>query len=220
LSETLTLIDLQERPGLWSAVNDQPNVAWPEFMMHDQVAEKLWHPFLQRFPRYSFALMTAEGAMAASSCAIPIPWDGDPGSLPAGWDGALELGMASSDEVSRSGMALCALGVTVLPAFQKHGCGRRLLIAMKERAQAEGYRALISPMRPTHKHLRPELSMEEYIGLKDEQGRVTDPWLRTHLSLGAKVLKVCPESMRIEGSVEEWEAWAGVKFEQGGPEER
>jgi hypothetical protein len=34
--------------------------------------------------------------------------------------------------------------------------------------------------------------------------------------LGGELLEVCPASMRIEGTREEWEAWAGMSFPDDG----
>lgn len=211
----LELIDLKARPELWALVNNAPNVAWPEFMMHDQVAARHWGNYLRRFPQYSFALLSG-GALAASANAIPLPWDGDTQSLPAGWDAALESGMGAADSPDRSGFALCALGVTTQPDFQGKGCGKQLLLAMKERARSEGFPALITPMRPTHKHHHPALPMADYLRRKNPQGKAEDPWLRTHLSLGAKVLKVAQESMRIEGTLKEWSDWTKMTFGKSG----
>jgi GNAT superfamily N-acetyltransferase len=214
--DEFSVIDLEQRPDLSEAVNAIPGAVWPEFMLRDQVAEKHWPQYLSRYPRYIFALLTQSGTIAAAANAIPVPWDGKIERLPAGWDESLELGVSAEDISQRDKFSLCALGVTTLPTFQGQGCGKKLLSAMKARAAEDGFRALISPMRPTHKHLHPELSMEAYLDRKDAQGRTEDPWLRTHLSLGAKVLKVCPESMRISGSLAEWQAWTGMKFDSTG----
>lgn len=41
-----------------------------------------------------------------------------------------------------------------------------------------------------------------------------DPWLRKHTRLGAQVIKVARESMRVEGSMAEWEYWTGCDLLQ------
>lgn len=210
------LFDLGQRPDLWSLVNDSPNVAWPEFMMHDGVAAEHWFPYLKRYMRYSWAMITEDQRVAAGANAIPVLWDGTLDGLPGGWDAALAAGMALPDETDNSGRALCALGVTTHPDFQGQGLGKQLLGAMKARAREEGYRALISPMRPIAKHKHPRMSMEEYILRKDHEGKAEDPWLKTHLSLGAHILKVAPQSMRIEGSLADWKAWTGVDLVSDG----
>lgn len=58
--------------------------------------------------------------------------------------------------------------------------------------------------------------MERYIQWQDDQGMPFDPWMRVHARLGAKILRVCPRSMRIEGSVLDWESWAEMRFPESG----
>jgi hypothetical protein len=47
-------------------------------------------------------------------------------------------------------------------------------------------------------------------------GTHLDPWLRTHERVGAPIVKVAPESMRVLGTVAEWEEWAGMTFPETG----
>lgn len=58
--------------------------------------------------------------------------------------------------------------------------------------------------------------MDRYIHWRTEEGAPFDPWLRTHWRLGATILKVAPESMRIVGSVTDWETWTHMKFPESG----
>jgi hypothetical protein len=58
--------------------------------------------------------------------------------------------------------------------------------------------------------------MERYIKLKNDKGLPYDAWMRVHASLGARIVKVCPLSMRITGTVEEWEKWTGQSFPETG----
>lgn len=47
-------------------------------------------------------------------------------------------------------------------------------------------------------------------------GLLFDPWLRTHTSLGARILKVCPRSMTITAPVAAWEGWTDMRFPDSG----
>ena len=43
--------------------------SWPEFMLHDPIAEEHWHDLFDRFNDYQFALLDTEnGCMAAMPC--------------------------------------------------------------------------------------------------------------------------------------------------------
>ena len=43
-----------------------------------------------------------------------------------------------------------------------------------------------------------------------------DPWLRVHEVIGGRILALAPESMRITGSVTDWEQWTGMAFPEDG----
>jgi hypothetical protein len=51
--------------------------------------------------------------------------------------------------------------------------------------------------------------------LRDD-GLSIDPWIRTHQRMGARILKVAPNSMVIPGTVAEWEQWADMPFPVSG----
>ena len=39
-----------------------------------------------------------------------------------------------------------------------------------------------------------------------------DPWLRKHVRLGGKIVKIAPRSMVVEGTLEDWKDWTGIDF--------
>ena len=43
-----------------------------------------------------------------------------------------------------------------------------------------------------------------------------DPWMRVHARLGAEIIKACKYSMRIEGSVTDWEKWTDMRLPENG----
>jgi hypothetical protein len=49
-----------------------------------------------------------------------------------------------------------------------------------------------------------------------EDGSAFDPWVRTHLRLGATLGPALPRSLRISGTVGEWEAWTKMRFPESG----
>jgi hypothetical protein len=40
--------------------------------------------------------------------------------------------------------------------------------------------------------------------------------MRVHERLGAKTVKVAPQSMTIDGTIAEWESWTKMKFPESG----
>jgi hypothetical protein len=51
---------------------------------------------------------------------------------------------------------------------------------------------------------------------RDADGLLFDPWMRVHERLGATILKAEPHSLRITGTLAEWEEWTGVRFPESG----
>ena len=73
------LVDYRERAG------ELAEASWPEFMLHDPVAEKNWHELFDRFLEYQFALLDTENnRMAAMANSLPFYWDQALEGLPEG----------------------------------------------------------------------------------------------------------------------------------------
>lgn len=88
---------------------------------------------------------------------------------------------------------------------------------MKEIAKRNNLDFLIAPVRPTLKHQYPLLALEDYIQWKTSDLELPfDPWLRTHIKVGGKILKVCSRCMVTENKLENWEKWTGMRFLQSG----
>jgi hypothetical protein len=62
----------------------------------------------------------------------------------------------------------------------------------------------------------PWVPILDYINWIDEEGRVYDPWLRSHLSAGGKLIGPCERSMVVHEPIAFWETWSKKKFEQSG----
>ena len=91
-----------------------------------------------------------------------------------------------------------------------------LIDGMRELAARSGFSSLIAPVRPTWKARYPLIPMDDYVGWTRTDGLPFDPWIRLHTRLGAEQLDVCPASLTIEGTREEWEDWAGMGFPADG----
>ena len=60
-------------------------------------------------------------------------------------------------------------------------------------------------------------ALRDYVARRREDGLPYDAWVRTHLRLGARILKVAPCSMVIAGTLAEWRRWTGLPFDKTGP---
>jgi hypothetical protein len=76
--------------------------------------------------------------------------------------------------------------------------------------------ALIAPVRPSWKECYPLVPIERYAAWRSADGFLFDPWMRVHERLGAAVLKSEPYSLRITGTVGEWEGWTRMTFPESG----
>ena len=60
------------------------------------------------------------------------------------------------------------------------------------------------------------MSADRFAAWVREDGLPFDPWLRVHARAGARIVRVCHESMRVSGTVAEWEEWAEMEFPESG----
>jgi hypothetical protein len=212
----LTVISAVDCPDLLPRADEVTIPAWPEFMHHDPAARR-WRDLYQLFPQFQFAL-AEPGAdeLAAVGNGIPLAWDGDPGGLPeTGWDWAMQQGF-DDHAAGETPRTLCALSIVVADSFRSRGVSAEAVRTMTDITRTEGLRRLIVPARPTMKTGYPLIPIERYIRWRRSDGLPFDSWLRVHERLGGEIVKSCPRSMRITGSVVEWEEWAGMQFPETG----
>ena len=85
------LITGLDEPDLLHMAGEVVRPCWPEFMLHDALADKHWAGLYDVFPAFQYALRDeAEGRLVAVGNSIPLRWDGPFEDLPdEGWDWAL-----------------------------------------------------------------------------------------------------------------------------------
>lgn len=138
-------------------------------------------------------------------------WDGTLDDLPRGIDGAFERAFEEG-----GANVLCAVGVSVPEPLRGRGYSRGALERMFEVARADGLDTVIAPVKPTMKHRYPLTPIERYAEWRRLDGLPFDPWMRTHARLGAEILKPERESVRVSGTVSEWEQWTQMAFPESG----
>ncbi len=138
-------------------------------------------------------------------------WDGSLDDLPPGIDGAIARGF---DEGGAN--VLCALVIMVPRVLQGEGISRVALEGMVAIARRHGLGTLIAPVRPSRKERYPLTPIERYARWRRDDGLLFDPWMRVHERLGAEILKPEPQSLRITGTVAEWESWLEMPFPESG----
>lgn len=212
----MEIVTLRQRPdlaeGMWALVE-----VWPEFMLWDPMGD-LYYPDVQQVWS-DFALLAVEkDRVAARAFMVPFSTSTDLEREvlpPGGWDTAIRWG--HRDRVAdRETDTVAGLEVAIHPEFRGSGLAAQMVNSMKDNAERLGFNRLVIPVRPSRKHLEPSTSMAEYAGRVQADGLPADPWLRVHARAGGSIVGVCPTSMTIAGTLDEWRRWTGLPFDTSG----
>ena len=216
-TERFQVITPSTREDYRDLVRGLNKAVWPEFMLHDAVAATHWHELLDRFTDYQLALYDTEGKrVAAMGNSYPLSWETALDDLPeGGWDWSF-VESVKQHMLNISPNMQCAIQVAVRGEYQGHGLSTRVLQSLHEIGTSKGLEKLIVPVRPNEKSNYPLVSMDDYITWKNEDGLPLDPWLRVHVRMGGRIVKVCHESKIIRGTRADWEEWTDLKFLQNG----
>lgn len=213
----LTRISPVTRSDYRELISPVSEAVWPEFMMHDPIADERWDGLFEEFGEYQFAYLGEGGkqVVCLANC-VPLAWDGAVEDLPdEGWDWAL-IQSARDQTEGNTSKTLCAIQISIHPQHQGRGLSTFMLKQMLALARQKELRRLIAPVRPSLKHRYPLTPMEGYIRWTDDSGLPFDPWLRVHARQGGEIVKVCPRAMQVVGTVGEWEDWTAMRFPDDG----
>jgi hypothetical protein len=204
-----------ERPDLWAqGIPDE--LVWPEYNRHGDVLGKWWRHLDEEFAEFQFVLYDeGAGAVVAEGHTAPFWWDGHDATLPAGIDPAIELIFAQR-RAGQPANTLCALAAESPRDGRVRGLAVEILDAMRALAERHDLTHFVAPVRPTSKHRYPLTDIARYVGWRRDDGQLFDPWMRVHEQLGGRVATPLPKSLRITGSVDEWERWTGMAFPDTG----
>jgi len=223
-AESLLVTTFAERPDLLAKVFE-PEIqsAVPEFMRHDRAGALYYSDGnLDQYLEYGLVAVdpAAPDRPVARAFAVPFAFpDGARGreALPdGGWDQVIRWG--HRDRLAGiPATAISALEIMVAPRLQGRGVARVMAGALRDNARRLGFTKLYAPLRPTDKHREPLTPFAEYAARRRADGLPHDSWVRTHLRLGARIVKVAPYSMVVAGTLAEWRQWTGLPLNQSGP---
>ena len=188
---------------------------WPKFIFEDPVAKRLLPTVERLFADFNVVLVDDQDQIVAGGWGVPIPWSGEVGDLPDGWDGALELSVQGREQGADPN-TLCAMATEVVATARGSGLSTAVLGELRRRARERGLPTMIAPARPTLKHRYPLVPIDRYARWTRADGTPFDPWIRTHWRLGARILATAPGAMRIVASVADWEEMTGMTFPESG----
>jgi len=210
------VVRYSERPELWESIRGLTDEVWPEYNQHGDELNRYWAGLYDVFPDWQFVLWDpGDAAVLAEGHTIPVAWDGTDPGLGPGIDAAIAGGFALR-EARRRPTAVCALAAEIPPRHRGRRLSGVLLQAMAGLARDAGLTRLIAPVRPSLKERYPTIPIERYVRWTRPNGSPFDPWIRVHTGMGARIGPAIPRSMRITGTVGEWESWTRMQFPETG----
>ncbi len=211
MESTYHVVTLKERFDLFEDADTMCVAEWPEFMLHDPVANENWMTFIDAYREFQLVILKGE-EIAAVVNTIPLQFEGPAETLPdEGWDWGVRKAV---DDLTagRKPNALFGVQIVISSAYQGKGLSSFATKQMLSLVGTHSLDRLIIAVRPNRKCDYPLISMEDYLTWKNQDGYSFDSWLRVHEKCGGRVVKVCPKAMLIEGSIDDWERWTGIRF--------
>jgi hypothetical protein len=214
-AELVEITTIAQRPHLRGVAVDVG--AWPEFMRHNRVSDGYFWRSVKVFAETCLIATGQDGAVVADAQAVQFALGGPGrGVLPAGgWEQVVVWAFADADQEIVPDTA-CALSISVAVTHQHQGLARLMLDALRNSASELGLANLVAPVRPTWKDREPRTTMAEYVNRIRDDHLPYDPWLRTHVQAGGKIIGVAPASWLVAGSLAEWREWTGLPFDIDG----
>jgi len=208
----VTMVTQRERPDLVTEVRKLSAASWPTYILADPVGVRYVPELETRLAEFQLILLDAgDDTILGTAHSIPFGWNGEPLSLPSGWDEVLKAGMQTVKPT-----ALSALSIVVHHEHRGQKLSLLLIRALRKLALTHNLRHFVAPVRPSAKVAYPLTPMNNYLTWLRPDGTPFDPWVRVHVREGARILQICWESMVITSTIVEWESWTGMRFPENG----
>lgn len=212
---TVSFTTAAERPDLVEAMWSMPST-WPDFMLEDPIANHFYPRLVSVFPEYQVIALDEIGTVIGRINSVPFRWAGSDDELPErGWDAIIESAFSSHDQHERP-TAVSLLEARLAPDHQGAGLSVKLLQAARDNVQSRGIGDLFGPVRPSGKSQEPRVPLADYVARRRDDGLPQDPWLRVHVRAGARIVKICPTSITVVGTLAQWRTWTGLPLEHSG----
>jgi hypothetical protein len=188
--------------------------AFPPFIVADEVAEVYIGRVRESFGDLNIMLL-ADGEPVATGWGVPLRWSGVVTDLPAGYTDATRRAV----ELRESGgepdtFVIC--GAIVDRSRARQGVAGELIAALRDLEAASSLARVIAPVRPTLKSTYPLIPIATFAKWQRPDGLPLDPWLRTHVRAGGRIIATAPHSQTMTGTVAQWEAWTGLQLPSTG----
>ncbi|HEX2447496.1 MAG TPA: transferase [Methyloceanibacter sp.] len=190
--------------------------AWSNlgYLNYTRAHYEYYSELLDAYPEYQLCLVDEDtGYPVAVANSVPFDCSSADDLPPEGWDWIVETAaLTKGTGINMLG----ALAISVPGVHRFKGYARLMIRALVDLAKAKGLRGLVAPVRPTRKARHPWVPITDYVAWTDDRGRPYDPWLRSHLSVGGKLVGPCERSMVVNEPIAFWENWSTQRFETSG----
>jgi hypothetical protein len=198
-----------------TAMADLYSDGFPAFIVADKLASQYIDRVRAWFPEWNLTLVDADQDPAATGWGIPIRWDGTVADLPGGYTQATIRAVEGREQGTEPD-TLVICGAIVAGRRTGQGLAGQLLATLRAAATENGLQRVIAPVRPTLKQKYPLTPIETYMTWTRPDGTALDPWIRTHLRMGATIFAAAPNSQTMTGTVTQWEEWSGIPLPSSG----
>lgn len=216
MAAKLVIRSRADSPELSKAAESIEHAAWSDlgFLNYTHSHYEHYADLLDAYPEYQLCLVDEEaGYPVAVANSVPILCSGPEDLPPEGWDWVVET--AARNKNGRANM-LGALAVSVPAIHRSKGYARRMIRALLELAEHKKLGGVVVPVRPSAKVKHPWVPLREYITWTDPNGRIYDPWIRSHLASGGRMVGLAERSMVVCEPLPFWENWSKQHFERSG----
>ncbi|MBV9143284.1 MAG: hypothetical protein JO115_20600 [Pseudonocardiales bacterium] len=207
-----TITDLAAAPELAAEMDELMSSNLPAFMMWESPGNWRWSSGYRLFPEHHLIAVDGAGRVIAAANGVPLCWAGPYAKLPLGYDDVLMQAVDGAPRRSDGpNWATCLLSISVHRDYRGGSIPERLLTESLRRAKDRDHPGIIIPLRPTKKPDYPLIPIEEYAAWQ-KPGSVDpfDPWLRTHVRAGGRVLGFAKRSLVIRQPVQRWSELLGT----------
>lgn len=185
--------------------------SWPDFIIYGDTYS--WGRFYSELSDFILLLTDRDDLLIGAGFTVPASWNGALNDLPSRIEMIIESGLESK---GGSVNTLIPVAAIVDKRVRGENISAEILKQMKFLAISRGFSNLIVPVRPTWKTRYPMQDIASYAAWQNKDGLLYDPWLRTHQRLGATVMKCVDSTLKIVGTIKDWENWTGMIFPESG----
>ena len=216
MSASLVVRSRADSPEITRAASSIEQAAWSNlgFLNYTRAHYEYYAELMDAYPEYQLCLVDEEtGYTVAVANSVPFACSGPDDLPPEGWDWLVETAARQKDKPANM---LGALAVSVPAVHRSKGYARMMIRSLIELAQRKGLDGVVVPVRPTAKARHPWVPIADYMSWTDDKGRPYDPWIRSHLSAGGRMVGPCERSMVVHDHIAFWENWSKQRFSQSG----